>query len=354
MITPWESAAESDDEPTLATVRRDADSRLWDEVVQLLARSGLAVDHDVELFVTARLRGRLVACLGLAKSVIKGVATDQSFRGKGILAKLMDRMNYEAQDLGRNRLFIYTHPKNRRVFESIGFITIAEVPHSVVLLENSSFGLPSYIDKLKTTRLPGDRIGAVVTNANPFTLGHQYLVEQAASHTDALHVFLVGEDASMFAPSIRLMLARESINQIQHKDRIVVHAGSPYIVSRATFPNYFIAEETDRRSAAAGLDLQLFRNAIGPALGITDRYVGTEPYSAVTAAYNAEMRDWLEGEGAFPPIRVHEIERLMVDGEPISASRVRAALAMGDLEDLARLVPAPTLSYLRHHFSATH
>jgi [citrate (pro-3S)-lyase] ligase len=35
-------------------------------------------------------------------------------------------------------------------------------------------------------------------NANPFTLGHRHLVEQAAARCDALHLFVVREDASFF------------------------------------------------------------------------------------------------------------------------------------------------------------
>ena len=43
-------------------------------------------------------------------------------------------------------------------------------------------------------------------------------------------------------------------------------------------------------------------------------------------------------------------ERISLDGEPISASRVRAALEAGDEETVARLVPAPTLAHLRSQF----
>ena len=46
---------------------------------------------------------------------------------------------------------------------------------------------------------------------------------------------------------------------------------------------------------------------------------------------------------------LHDL-RLELDGEPISASRVRAALEAGDEETVARLVPAPTLAHLRSQF----
>ena len=40
-------------------------------------------------------------------------------------------------------------------------------------------------------------------NANPFTLGHQYLVEKAAAENDLLHLFIVSVDASLVPFKIR-------------------------------------------------------------------------------------------------------------------------------------------------------
>ena len=42
------------------------------------------------------------------------------------------------------------------------------------------------------------KVAAIVMNANPFTLGHQYLVEKAAAENDLVHLFMVSEDASLF------------------------------------------------------------------------------------------------------------------------------------------------------------
>ncbi len=43
-------------------------------------------------------------------------------------------------------------------------------------------------------------------NANPFTLGHRYLIEQAAKACDWLHLFVVKEDTSRFPYKVRLNL----------------------------------------------------------------------------------------------------------------------------------------------------
>lgn len=350
-MTSGMEAAVEDDDVLLTTLIPDADPAGLARVERLLSAFGLGLDPDVELVVTGHdSDGRLLGCLGLAGSVVKGAACVADAQGTGLMARLMERLNNEALDRGRAHLFLFTTPRNREIFEGLGFTTLAEVPDSAVLLENTPFGLSRYVAELAARRRPGSRIGAVVLNANPFTLGHRYLVERAASETDCLHVFVVGEDASEFGPAVRLRLVCEGIAELDLGDGVVVHPGSRYIVSRATFPHYFLHREASRAKAAAGLDLQLFRTAIAPALGITDRYVGTEPHSAVTASYNTEMRHWLQSApSAAPAIRVHEIPRLELDGAPVSASAVRAAPAAGERDALARLVPAPTLAYLTAH-----
>lgn len=354
MLGMLEAAVVTDGELTIGTVQPDGDPAGAAEIRDLLDRLGLGLDADIELFVTARRDGRLVGCLGLAGGVLKCAGCDEAAQGDGVLARVMERMNYEALDRGRGHLFAFTRPAKRAVFESLGFTFLAEVPDAV-LLENTPFGLPRYLRALEDLALDGDRIGGIVLNANPFTLGHRYLVEYAASQVDALHVFVVSEDASFFPEHDRYHLVRTGVAELGMPERIRVHRGGRYVVSRATFPNYFIAGGEARARAAAGLDLQLFRDHIAPILGITDRFVGTEPLSPVTASYNAEMRHWLEeAPCAGPPIAVHEIPRRTSGPEVISASRVRALIEAHDLAAIEPLVPRPTFDHIaKTYFTPT-
>nr|NLI50916.1 [citrate (pro-3S)-lyase] ligase [Propionibacterium sp.] len=353
MLDMLEAAVDTDADVTIATVQPTRDTAAFRQIRGLLDRLGLGVDDDIELFVTARdADGRLISCLGLAGSVLKCAGCDPDAQGGGVLRRVMERMNYEALDRGRGHLFAYTKPANRAIFESLGFSFLAEVPGVAVLLENTPFGLPRYLRDLSDLYLEGDRVGAVVLNANPFTLGHRYLVETALGRVDALHVFVVSEDASLFPARDRYHLVRAGVAELG-SERVQVHRGGRYVVSRATFPNYFIKGGEERARAAAGLDLQLFRDFIGPTLGVTDRFVGTEPLSPVTNAYNAEMHHWLEdAPSAHPPIRVHEIERRTLGEAVISASRVRACLESRDLAAIERMVPRPTYEYIKANFFA--
>ena len=46
-------------------------------------------------------------------------------------------------------------------------------------------------------------------NANPFTLGHLYLIEKAAAQSDLLHIFIVSEDVSLVPFQVRRRLVME-------------------------------------------------------------------------------------------------------------------------------------------------
>jgi [citrate (pro-3S)-lyase] ligase len=106
-------------------------------------------------------------------------------------------------------------------------------------MENSRERLTRYCRQLAMYRQPGRKIGAIVMNANPFTLGHRWLVEQAARQCDWLHLFVVKEDASV-SLSGSLHANRKGIAGI---DKVTLHPGSAYLISRATFPGYFLKEQ---------------------------------------------------------------------------------------------------------------
>ena len=91
------------------------------------------------------------------------------------------------------------------------------------------------------------------------------------------------------------------------------------------------------------LDVRLFGEKIAPALGITRRYVGSEPLCPVTAQYNARMKELLPGYG----IQLIEVDRKEADNHLISASQVRELLRQDDDSSLASLLPPSTLRAIR-------
>lgn len=188
-------------------------------------------------------------------------------------------------------------------------------------------------------KTPQGRIAAIVMNANPFTLGHRYLVEQACKENDWLHLFMVSEDASYFPYAVRKRLIKEGTADLKN---IIYHDSGPYIISSATFPSYFQKDDLAVIESHANLDLAIFVK-IAERLGIKARYVGEEPTSTVTRRYNEIMAQRLPEAG----ICCRIIPRNVKDGETVSASTVRRALHDGDWETVARMVPEVTLAFLQ-------
>jgi [citrate (pro-3S)-lyase] ligase len=328
-----------------ATVDPVRDPLAAAEIDRLLAAGGLEREPALRLFLACRQGARMVACAGLDGGVVKCVAVDPGHRGGNLGLTLMHEVACLALERGHSHLFLYTRPGNVPLFRGCGYHPLVEVPGWATLMENTPVGLVGHLDRLRRQRREGARIGGIVMNANPFTLGHRHLVLEALGACDWLHLFVVSEDASAIASRDRLALVRAAVAGL---GRVTVHPGSRYLISKGTFPTYFIKDRCIAEACQTAVDLLLFRQHLAPALGITHRFVGTEPFCKVTRKYNEDMRHWLAEPGLpGPPVAVAELPRLERGGLPVSASEVRRLWAAGDFARMAGLVPPATLEYLR-------
>jgi [citrate (pro-3S)-lyase] ligase len=281
--------------------------------------------------------GRLAATGSLVRDVIQGVAVREGYDGCGLTAKILTALLRHAAERGLWHLFLFAKTDAAPRFESAGFRTVASAASSS-LLEWGRPGIEEFQAGLSETA--GSWTGGtscVVVNCNPFTLGHRYLIEQAASASEILYALVVKEDASEFPFDVRFRLVTEGVSDIGN---VRVASGGDYAVSRATFPSYFTRGE-DLAYAHAELDLEIFASRIAPALRVTRRFVGEEPFSGVTRVYNATMKRFLPPRG----IQVTELKRLEIMGEPVSASRVRRFLGEGRVEKAHALVPPCTRAF---------
>ena len=307
-----------------------------------LLADGLRYDEGVEFTVCVMDGDKIAATGSLDGKICKCIAVSPAYQGEGLSATVLTALRKEAFDRSQRHLFLYTKPKNRWMFEDLGFFAVAETADTL-LMENKRRGLSDFLAAQTQPETPGV-VGAVVANCNPFTLGHRYLVEQAASQVDTLHLFVLSEDKSFFPAADRMMLVKQGV---AHLNNVIVHPTGDYLISAATFPTYFIKDKDRIPEIRCQLDLEVFANHFAPALNITRRFVGTEPLSPVTDAYNRQMMGFLPKKG----IEVTLIQRKELDGGPISASRVRALLEERKWEELSRLVPETTLCYLKERFA---
>ncbi len=308
------------------------------QVEDFLGRNGLRLE-EVDLYMAVlSADGEIMAGGGLSRDVIKCIAVSGTARSLGLSVPLVSRLVSVAAERGFTNVKVFTKPENQAVFESLGFRLLAAAPQAV-LMENGR-GLEDYCAYLRGHRADG----VIVMNANPFTLGHRFLVEQASMSFRApegrrnLVVLPVKEDASRFPYAERLEMIRRGCEGIAD-----VIEGSDYQISAATFPTYFLKNLSDASETQMRLDLDLFGRHIAPALGATVRFVGSEPADPLTARYNALMKEILPSYG----VQVVEIKRLKSsNGRFVSASRVREQLDRGGYSAAKALTPASTWPYL--------
>ena len=285
-------------------------------------------DDDYNIIATGSCFGNTLRCM----------AVSSSHQGEGLMNQVVSHLVQHEYERGVNHLFLYTKCSSAKFFGDLGFYEIVRVDNQVVFMENRRTGFSDYLADLAKTRQDGQRIAALVLNANPFTLGHLYLVEKASRENDVLHVFVVSEDASLVPFSVRKRLVIEGTSHLRN---LVYHDTGPYIISSATFPSYFQKDDEAVIESHANLDLNVFVR-IAEALGITARYVGEEPKSLVTGIYNRIMSERLPEHGIDCVIVPRKTEE---SGQVISASNVRQAVKDGRLEEIRELVPESTYKF---------
>ena len=352
-----------------------ATPRQRQRIEAFLKRNALRIDDMNYYAAVLDDDGEMIAGGGLKDDVIKCVAVDDAHKGEAIANTLVSHLISHANQEGYGCIKLFTKPKNRQLFESLSFRLLAEAPEAI-LMETGIGGISNTVEALKKIKEESEKYkeynkeckedskkckentsylntstpqhlnttmqptGCIVMNCNPFTLGHRYLIEQAAKQVEQLYVMVVREDCSLFAYTERKAMVEQGVADIEN---VSVIDGSDYAISRATFPTYFLKRLDDAADTQMLLDLDLFRRHIAPALGATVRFVGTEPTDQLTRRYNQLMHEALKD--------VREINRLEKDGNAVSASRVRKAMEEGDMNTIRQLVPPTTLPYIIAHLA---
>lgn len=315
-----------------------SDKRSQNQVDALLQQEGIRrdknldytcgiFDDDMNLIATGSCFGNTLRCLAVSKTR----------QGEGLLNQIVSHLiDFQAQR-GNMHLFLYTKCQSAKFFSDLGFFEIARVDGKMVFMENRRNGFSDYCKRLKKPSDSREKISSIVMNANPFTLGHRHLVERASSESDCVHLFILSEDKGPIPFAVRRKLVMEGVADL---DNVICHDSGPYIISSATFPSYFLPDDDTVITTHAALDLEVF-GKIAVSLGITDRFVGDEPFSHVTALYNNAMEEHLPELG----INCHKIPRFELNGVPVSASNVRQLIHDGKIDDIKPLVPDGTWNY---------
>lgn len=317
-------------------------------VDKLLAQEGIRRDKNLD-YTCAMYDNEMniIATGSCFDNTLRCMAVDHRHQGESLMNEIVTHLIQFQFSRGNIHLFLYTKWDSAKFFSNLGFYEIAKIDNQLVFMENKRTGFKDYLSNLKNdlTKQQANlscssaptQVAAIVMNANPFTLGHLHLIEQASSCNDRVHVFIVSEDTSLVPFTVRKKLV---ITGTSHLNNICYHDSGPYIISNATFPSYFQKDEGSVIKGHAHLDLSIF-SEIAKALQINARYVGEEPNSIVTNIYNTIMKEQLPTSNVSCTI----IPRKEFNSEAISASTVRQALKCNNWALLEKILPKTTLNY---------
>lgn len=297
------------------------------------------LDHNLLLAGTGTLSENIIKCVAVAEPYRDSDAFSR------IITHLLDKLASQQQF----HAFVFTKPASAIHFEHLGFREIERAMPLISLMEYGIGGLSDYKRYLAAqAAAPPEgrndaRIGAVIVNCNPFTRGHQWLIETAAAACAHLYVIVVEEDRSVFPFQVRYDLVQKGVAELAN---VSVLKGGKFVVSALTFPTYFLKHENLDLVAQkqAELDVRIFARHIAPTLGINSRFVGTEDYCLTTAAYNRAMQAVLpEFNISLTILNRHK----NANADIISASKVRAALKENDWDRIKTYVPETTYAFLK-------
>jgi len=324
-----------------------------EEVKDFLAKFDLYFEKDIEKTIVVRNSKEILGTGSYSQNVIKDVAVDLNYQGQGILNTIISKLKKIINNEGYSKIFVYTQPANVEKFKYLGFKEITRLNKYPVFMENSIKGIQYSInqkkEKVKKTiynkfgsdSLENYDIASITVNCNPITNGHLYLIKKAAKENEIVIIFVLDEDLSLFPAEVRYNLVKKATSDI---DNVIVVKAGEYMISHATFPNYFIGpdNEDERNRIFAELDAKIFAEYYAKFLKINSRYVGEEPYSPVTAAYNKALKKYLPKYN----IDIKIIKRKKIKGKAISASTVRQYIRDDKMNKVKPLVPQTTYDYL--------
>ncbi|MDT2833463.1 [citrate (pro-3S)-lyase] ligase [Vagococcus carniphilus] len=315
------------------------DKKLFQEWSSLLVSNELAVDTQVDYTIGIFNENQLIGTASLYQNIIKCVSVSSDYQGNDLLAKLVTHLLEYLKEQMIFHTFLYTKPESAILFKGLGFEEIIRTDQ-VVFMEFGQPNFDSFLEILNQNKQSFKTASSIVMNANPFTLGHYYLIKEASKQSEWVYVFVVSENSSEFSSDERMELVKQGCASLTN---VTILPTMTYQVSSATFPSYFLKEraELDVAKTQATLDAKLFKEKIAKALNIKKRFVGDEPYSKVTNIYNEAMKTEFQTD-----IELIILNRKEVESEIISATKVRKAYEEKNWSKIKKMVPETTYNYL--------
>lgn len=209
--------------------------------------------------------------------------------------------------------------------------------------------LLDYVEYVKKLRLPNAenlKLGAICTQANPFTKGHLALAQKASTELDHVYIFVV-QDSLMALPFLdRMDIVNDAVKGLPN---VTVLSCGSFMSSYRTFPDYFTVAKYREKFDLTNviIDTKIFASLFCKALGITYRYLGEEPQDPYTSKLVDHFFEMLPKYGITPVL----MERVSVGDCPISASTVRRLVKEGNLTRAQDYVSPRAVKLMQRYYA---
>lgn len=193
----------------------------------------------------------------------------------------------------------------------------------------------------------------ILINANPFTVGHRYLIEIASGRSQAVVVFVIQgrtesgsrgnhEKTGIEIPfEDRLGLVKQCTQDLGN---VLVLPSGQYLISRDDYPASYLKEKLGNVPAHAMLN-SLTLCLTARAIGAGTIFAGDEPRDEMSEIHLNALRQRCRENS----ITIKVAERKRLGDRYISSAMVREALSRGRCDELPLLVPNQVQQYLASH-----
>lgn len=304
-------------------------------LISFLKDHNMDYEFDITYSILVYDDETLIATASLAYNVMKCFLVTTDYLNQNITNLMFDHLVHVLQEQQIRHYFVFTHPRNEAVFTSLHMKRIVRTMNTV-LLEGGEW-IVDVLEQLKETyHISNQKKAAVIINANPMTNGHLYLIETAAKENNEVLVFVVSEDLSSFPFEDRFNIIKEAT---KHLSNVIVLPTLSYLVSKITFPKYFLKEDQLIQDEQTLVDVLVYKEYYSKIFYINRRYLGEEPYSFNTSKYNQVLKDHLGNHIVIIPRKERH-------KKAISASLVRQLIKANKIEKIQDYVPQATYDYL--------
>ena len=211
------------------------DKKLLKSLKEFLNTQNLKLEKDLDYRMAFVKEDKIIGSGCFKKNILKCIALDDNYKGQGISNLILSDLINEEYRIGNSNIFVFTKPKNLKIFEKYGFYKITEALGKIVFLENHNCGLENYFEnffKGEEVLLKYKINNVIFLNSLEALISFKKEILKVKNECDCLHIFIFSKN-----------FLKEEDNKCFKEKNIFIHKDFNYLISYELFSKYFLNEE---------------------------------------------------------------------------------------------------------------